>query len=106
MVSAPAGYGKTTLLADWLGTDPVHTGWISLSPVDNSDRWFWSIVLSSLRNCPIVPVDNGLNDLALPDEPSRDPEFLAAVANALDGITEPLTMVLDNIQELTAPAAL
>jgi LuxR family maltose regulon positive regulatory protein len=106
MVSAPAGYGKTTLLADWLGTDPVHTAWISLSPADNSDRWFWSIVLSSLRNCPIVPGDNGLNDLALPDEPSRDPEFLAAVANALDGITKPLTMVLDNIQELTAPAAL
>ena len=105
LVSAPAGYGKTALLAEWLRTDPVHTAWVSLSPIDDSDRWFWSIVLSALRTCAAVPTGNGLHDLALPDEPSQDPEFLAAVANGLAGVAEPLTIVLDNVQELTAPAA-
>lgn len=105
LVSAPAGYGKTALLGDWLSTDPSHTAWISLSPIDDSDRWFWSIALSSLRSCPAVQAGNALHDLALPEEPSQDPEFLAAVADALDSIDEQLTIVLDNIQELTAPAA-
>jgi LuxR family maltose regulon positive regulatory protein len=105
LVSAPAGYGKTALLADWLRTDPIHTAWVSLSPIDNTDRWFWSIVLSTLRACPAVPVGNGLHNLALPEEPSHDPEFLAAVADGLDAVDEPLTLVLDNTQELTAPAA-
>jgi LuxR family maltose regulon positive regulatory protein len=105
LVSAPAGYGKTAMLTEWLSTDPVHTAWVSLSPIDDSDRWFWSILLSSLRSCPAMPADNALHDLALPEDPSHDPEFLAAVADALDGIEEPLTIVLDNIQELTAPAA-
>jgi len=86
LVSAPAGYGKTALLADWLRTDPIHTAWVSLSPIDNTDRWFWSIVLSTLRACPAVPVGNGLHNLALPEEPSHDPEFLAAVADGLDAV--------------------
>ncbi|HEY0813864.1 MAG TPA: LuxR C-terminal-related transcriptional regulator [Pseudonocardia sp.] len=105
LVSAPAGYGKTALLAEWLGTDPVHTAWVSLSPIDDSDRWFWSILLSSLKGCPAVPADNGLHAVAVPEDPSRDPEFLAAVADALAGLEEPLTIVLDNVQELTSPVA-
>lgn len=103
LVSAPAGYGKTALLADWLGTDPVHTAWVSLSAVDNTDRGFWSILLSSLRNCPAVGTDSVLHTLVPPDEPSVDHEFLTTMANGLDGLGEPLTVVLDNVHELTHP---
>ena len=104
LVSAPAGYGKTALIADWLSTDPLHTVWVSLSPTDNSDRGFWSILLSSLRSCPTVSADNVLHNLVPPAEPSRDPEFLTSVADGVDALQRALTVVLDNTQELTAPA--
>ena len=78
LVSAPAGWGKTALLVDWLRTDPVHTVWVSLSPIDDSARGFWAILLGALRGCPVVAVGNPLQDLALSADPSADPDFLAA----------------------------
>jgi LuxR family transcriptional regulator, maltose regulon positive regulatory protein len=35
LVSAPAGYGKTTLLAEWVHTSEVPAAWFSLEPDDN-----------------------------------------------------------------------
>ena len=105
LVSAPAGWGKTALLVDWLRTDPVHTVWVSLSPIDDSARGFWAILLGALRGCPVVAVGNPLHDLVLADDPSADPDFLAAVADGLHAVHEPLTIVLDNAEELKDPAA-
>jgi LuxR family transcriptional regulator, maltose regulon positive regulatory protein len=105
LVSAPAGWGKTALLVDWLRIDPVHTVWVSLSPIDDSDRGFWAILLGALRACPLVGVGNPLHDLVLPGDPSADPDFLAAVADGLHAVPEPLTVVLDNTEELKDPAA-
>lgn len=105
LVSAPAGWGKTALLADWLRTDPVHTVWVSLSPIDDSARGFWAILLGALRGCPVVAVGNALHDLVPPDDPAADPDFLAAVADGLHAVAGPLTIVLDNTQDLTDPAA-
>jgi LuxR family transcriptional regulator, maltose regulon positive regulatory protein len=105
LVSAPAGWGKTALLADWLRTDPVHTAWVSLSPIDDSGRGFWAILLGALRGCPVVAVGNALHDLAPPDDPAADRDFLPAVADGLHAVAEPLTIVLDNTQHLTDPAA-
>ena len=86
LVSAPAGWGKTALLADWLRTDPVHTVWVSLSPIDDSGRGFWAILLAALRACPVVAVGNALHDLVPPDDPAADPDFLAAVADGLHAV--------------------
>jgi len=105
LVSAPAGWGKTALLADWLRTDPVHTVWVSLSPIDDSGRGFWAILLAALRACPVVAVGNALHDLVPPDDPAADLDFLAAVADGLHAAATPLTIVLDNTQDLTDPAA-
>ena len=46
-----------------------------------------------------------LHDLVPPDDPAADPDFLAAVADGLHAVAEPLTIVLDNTQDLTDPAA-
>src|SRR5438309_10610252 len=52
LVSAPAGFGKTTLLTDWLGTGPAvgrAPGWLSLEPTDNDPALFWSYFIAALR---------------------------------------------------------
>ena len=42
VVSAPAGFGKTTLLADWAQTHPSRVGWLSLDPANNDPVRFWT----------------------------------------------------------------
>ena len=46
LVSAPAGSGKTSLLADWARQRPV--AWLSLDPGDNDPMRFWRYVLAAL----------------------------------------------------------
>ncbi|MGY1666204.1 LuxR C-terminal-related transcriptional regulator [Geodermatophilus sp. SYSU D00696] len=101
-VCAPAGYGKTLLLADWASRDPRRTAWVSLDADDDDDRRFWSAVLSALASCAVVPADSPLHSVAVPRLPSRDPAFLATVADAVDLLPEPVRLVLDDVHELTA----
>ncbi|WP_305072121.1 LuxR C-terminal-related transcriptional regulator [Pseudarthrobacter sp. BIM B-2242] len=53
LVSAPAGFGKTALLADWLaaGAGPERrVAWLSLDPGDREPAVFWSSVIASLQS--------------------------------------------------------
>src|SRR2546421_571195 len=52
LVSAPAGFGKTTLLADWGHALPANNpqlAWASLDEEDNDPRLFWTYVLTALN---------------------------------------------------------
>ncbi len=50
LVSAPAGFGKTTLLAEWVAADASETAfaWVSLDAGDNDASRFWSHVVAAL----------------------------------------------------------
>jgi ATP/maltotriose-dependent transcriptional regulator MalT len=53
LVSAPAGFGKTALLADWIRRESRPTGWLSLDSGDNDPARFWRHVAAALdRVCP------------------------------------------------------
>jgi LuxR family maltose regulon positive regulatory protein len=52
LVSAPAGFGKTTLLAEWLGETPGEdraVAWLSLDRSDNEPESFWTYVVTALQ---------------------------------------------------------
>lgn len=102
LVSAPAGYGKTLLLAEWAARRPELTAWVSLD-ADDDDHRFWSGVLAALATCAVVPADSTLRRLAVPAGPSADPTFLAAVVDALDLLPGPVRLVLDDVHEVTTP---
>src|SRR5262245_1947363 len=48
VVSAPAGFGKTTLLAGWLAAIDLPAAWVSLDARDRRAASFWSYVLTGL----------------------------------------------------------
>lgn len=105
LVCAPAGSGKTLLLADWArGREGV--AWISLDADDNDDRRFWSAVLGALETCGVAPPGNPVHTLAVPRHPSRDLAFLAAVVNAIEAVPVTVWLVLDDLHELTDPEPL
>lgn len=62
LVSAPAGYGKTTLLANWAEECKQPVAWISLDKGDNDEIHFWLLVIEALRSATS-------NQKAAPSEP-------------------------------------
>lgn len=94
LVSAPAGFGKTTLVTQWLahGTRPV--AWLSLDSRDNEPASYWRYVLAALRG---AHADVGADALALLDQPSPAVDAaLEALVNELHGLPEPTVLVLDD----------
>jgi len=53
LLSAPAGYGKTSLLSEWLLTSRMHQSlaWVSLDASDNDVCRFWQCVFLALQRC-------------------------------------------------------
>ena len=103
-LGAPAGFGKTVLLAGWArhrGSGTV--AWVSADTGDNDERLFWSAILEALGGCARIPAASPLRTLGVPPVPSADLAFLAQVADALDVLPEPVLLVLDGVQEITAP---
>jgi LuxR family transcriptional regulator, maltose regulon positive regulatory protein len=55
LVSAPAGFGKTTLLSSWQATARAPYAWLALDAGDNDPVRFWTYVAAALRSiCPTV----------------------------------------------------
>ena len=86
LVCAPAGYGKTVLLADWARRSQYPAGWLSLDAGDNDPARFWRHTLGAL-------------DRARPGVADRMGPLLGPPAPAS---FEPLVMAL--INELTVPS--
>src|SRR5882672_10464625 len=65
LVSAPAGFGKTTLLAEWLATAQAGKGpaaWVALDQNDNDPALFWSYFIAAVQT---VHAQVGTRALAL-----------------------------------------
>jgi LuxR family maltose regulon positive regulatory protein len=101
LVSAPAGFGKTTLLTEWLASragrssDGPCTAWLSLDQEDNQPGAFWIYVIAALRT---VAPDVGTNALALlqePEPPSTQ-AVLTTLINDLGALTHEVVLVLDD----------
>ncbi|MGW4488550.1 LuxR C-terminal-related transcriptional regulator [Amycolatopsis sp. NPDC004368] len=92
MVCAPAGSGKTLVLAEWVRGGENEAAWLSLDAADNDVRRFRSGLLDAL-----VPAAPALSRLD-----AGSPGFLADLVDALDSLPAPLRLVLDDVHELVA----
>lgn len=98
---APAGFGKSLLLAEWAHRrGHAGTALVGLDADDRDDRRFFSAVLDALATLPGLPGGSPVRTLDVPAEPSADPGFLAEVVDALDDLPEPAVLILDNVDAL------
>jgi LuxR family maltose regulon positive regulatory protein len=97
LVSAPAGFGKTTLVADWLGSvadDDAAVAWLSLDERDNDPALFWSYVLAALQMA--VP-GLGAGARGLLDSGNEPMDVvLATLVNELHAVERDVVLVLDD----------
>jgi len=96
LVSAPAGYGKTTALAAWAATTSKPVAWLSLDEADNAPQRFLRHLVAALQRS-----DETLRELG--DFVGEDLEAaLITVVNDVADNSEPLVLVLDDYHVLHA----
>jgi len=91
LISAPAGYGKTTLLSAWLQGQEVNSSWISLDENDDEPRIFLRYFVKAIQNVyPKACIDI----LALLNAPQLPPQDYLATKLVNDLATLPGNFVL------------
>ena len=97
LVSAPAGFGKSTLVGEWFGVsqaDRSITAWLSLDSGDNHPVEFWAHVITAIQT--VVPTV-GATSMTLLDSPDPPIELvLAPLLNELNALPHDLVLVLDD----------
>jgi len=101
LVSAPAGFGKTTLLSAWLQGQDIHSSWISLDENDDDLGIFLRYFAASIERVFPNACENILPLLNAPLLPPK--EYLAAeLVNELAALPEEFVLVLDDYHFIQA----
>jgi LuxR family maltose regulon positive regulatory protein len=106
LISAPAGYGKTSLVVDWLAQRPaLAAAWVSLDASDNDLDVFLRYLTTAVHNA-FFPARPCANTQALLDAPQPPPtETIAGtLINDLAHLPQPLLLILDDYHLITHPA--
>jgi LuxR family maltose regulon positive regulatory protein len=94
LVSAPAGYGKSTLLAEWLQQLPVSTAWLLLDDKDNDLARFAMYLTAAFHQ--IDPTFD-IIEVISQDHPLKQVEtLLTPLVNHLAQLTKPICLVMDD----------
>jgi LuxR family transcriptional regulator, maltose regulon positive regulatory protein len=98
LISAPAGFGKTTLLSEWrmlhLGGEYPLT-WVSLEEADNDPTRFLSYLIAALQVIDANVGEAVLASLRSPQPPPTE-SVLTALINDIASIPEDFALVLDD----------
>jgi LuxR family maltose regulon positive regulatory protein len=102
LISGPAGAGKTVACASWAGssTQARRLVWLTADSGDQQG-WFWSYVCAGLQRLRAIPPE-----LLRSLENSSPDRFPLRLVEAAQAFTEPVTLVLDDVHELTDQAVL
>ncbi len=104
LITAPAGYGKTTLALEWITSLNRHYSWLSLDRSDNHPIQFLTYLIAALGQVD-EEIGNSLT-CALEanvdqDEATRVQALLTLLVNHVATIRTPFTLVLDDYHTLT-----
>jgi LuxR family maltose regulon positive regulatory protein len=104
LVSAPPGFGKTTLVSQWVSAGGREVAWLSLDEGDNDPALFLTYLIAALQQIdPAV----GRTALDLMQSPQAPPAtgLVTPLINDLFEADAPLTLVLDDYQRVTTDGA-
>ena len=104
LVSAPAGFGKTTLLAEWLAATPASdraAGWVSLDQSDNDPAYFWVYFITALQTMRSGVGGNALSLLHSPQPPPME-SVLTTLINEINAIEDDFALILDDYHVIDA----
>ena len=97
-VTAPAGYGKTTLLAQWAERGGRAFAWVSVEEADNDPRVLLSYVAEALD--AVEPVGQRVFDALASPASSLYGSVVPRLSNAFSSMISPVVLVLDDVHLL------
>lgn len=95
LIVAPAGYGKSTLLTEWLGNTPRRAGWLALGERHNSFGLFCSHLLAAIQSVfpDSLPVTTGMLHSGVSPNPGQ---LAATLSDEIAELPEEFVLILDD----------
>ncbi|HET8840969.1 MAG TPA: AAA family ATPase, partial [Ktedonobacteraceae bacterium] len=103
LVSAPAGFGKTTLVSAWAESIKRPTAWLSLDEGENDPTRFLTYLVAAIQTVVAGAGAGVLSALQSP-QPSPPEAILTDLLNELTTIRDPFVLVLDDYHVIEAQA--
>jgi LuxR family maltose regulon positive regulatory protein len=103
-VVAPAGYGKTTMLAKWAEADPRPFAWVSLDGRDDDTLMFLRYIATAIHRVEPIPPE-AFDALSGPAD-SLWSKRVPRLGSALAALEQPLVLVLDDLHAVANPSCL
>src|SRR2546425_8013255 len=103
LISAPAGFGKTTLVREWVEGIERPTAWLSLDEGENDPTRFLTYLVAALQTIAATIGEGVLGVLHSPQPPPTE-TILTALLNDLTTISDHFVLVLDDYHVLDAKA--
>ncbi len=100
LVSAPAGFGKTTLLSEWIHDRNRSAAWISLDKGDNDLTKFLAYFISAFRNINDSMFEEAMAKIEAPQLPSVE-VILTPLINSITESSSQFSLVLDDYHVIT-----
>ena len=95
LVSAPAGFGKTALLVDWVHTQKIPVAWLSVDKSDNDPLHFLTYVILGLQTFKAGTGRAALTMLQSPQPPAIESILINLINDVIDIPTD-MALVLDD----------
>jgi len=102
-VSAPAGFGKTTLVGEWIDSGDIPAAWISLDESDGDPSRFLTYLIAALQTL-ITGVGDGVLAALQSSQPISAKELLTALLNDLASTEDDFILVLDDYHAIDSKA--
>jgi LuxR family maltose regulon positive regulatory protein len=99
LVAAPAGFGKTTIVADWLRATERAAAWLSLDKGDSDPALFWRYVIAALQTVDDALGRSAQAALATPLQAAQALPLAPLVVSLINDLAQaaaPIALVLDD----------
>jgi len=103
LISAPAGFGKTTLVSQWLAGGARPAAWLSLDEGENDLTRFLTYLVAAVQTLAAT-IGAGVVSALLSPQPPPPASILTALLNDLTTISDQFVLVLDDYHLLDAKA--
>lgn len=99
LTSAPAGYGKSTVISHWLETCGCASAWLSLDETDSELRAFLRYVVAAVQTVSPAACQDTLAQLQTDDLPPTE-TLAGLLSNDLDAVKRPFILALDDYHHI------
>jgi LuxR family maltose regulon positive regulatory protein len=103
LISAPAGFGKTTLLGEWVTQFQDRAAWLSLDREDNDEARFWTYLIAALQTLQADLGQDASQLLQAPQQPAPQ-TILTMLLNEVAALPQEAILVLDDCHLISGPA--